>query len=47
MVERSSKAALLNKPADKDDCANQVVTFCRSETTTGQTIVIDSGRVFN
>ncbi|MGI9426414.1 MAG: SDR family NAD(P)-dependent oxidoreductase [Hyphomicrobiaceae bacterium] len=47
MIERSSRSALLGKPADKDDCANQVVTFCRSDTTTGQTIVIDSGRVFN
>ena len=47
MIERSSSASLLQKPADKDDCANQVVTFCKSDTTTGQTMVIDSGRVFN
>ncbi|MEM8977812.1 MAG: SDR family oxidoreductase, partial [Pseudomonadota bacterium] len=47
MIERSSSSSLLQKPADKDDCANQVVTFCKSDTTTGQTMVIDSGRVFS
>lgn len=46
MIARSSGSSLLQKPADKDDCANQVVTFCKSDTTTGQTMVIDSGRVF-
>jgi 3-oxoacyl-[acyl-carrier protein] reductase len=39
--------ALLKKAADKDDCADQVVTMCRTETMTGQTMVIDSGRVFH
>ena len=47
MIERSSSSSLLQKPADKDDCANQVITFCKSDTTTGQTMVIDSGRVFS
>ncbi len=47
MIERSSSSSLLQKPADKDDCANQVVTFCKSDTTTGQTMVIDAGRVFS
>lgn len=46
-IERSAAAALLKKPADKDDCADMVVTMCRTETMTGQTIVIDSGRVFH
>ena len=46
MIERSASSSLLQKPADKDDCANQVVTFCQSDTTTGQTMIIDSGRVF-
>jgi 3-oxoacyl-[acyl-carrier protein] reductase len=40
-------AALLKKPADKDDCADMVVTMCRTETMTGQTVVIDSGRTFH
>jgi 3-oxoacyl-[acyl-carrier protein] reductase len=46
-VERSASASLLKKPADKDDCADMVVTMCRTESMTGQTIVIDAGRVFH
>ena len=46
-VERSASASLLKKPADKDDCADMVVTMCRTETMTGQTVVIDAGRVFH
>jgi len=46
-IERSAASALLKRPADKDDCADMVVTMCRTETMTGQTIVIDSGRVFH
>jgi 3-oxoacyl-[acyl-carrier protein] reductase len=46
-VENNKKAALLGKAADKDDVADQVVTMCRTETTTGQTLVIDAGRTFH
>jgi 3-oxoacyl-[acyl-carrier protein] reductase len=46
-IERASAAALLKKAADKDDCADMVVTMCRSNTMTGQTVVIDSGRIFH
>ncbi|MBS7791021.1 SDR family oxidoreductase [Roseococcus sp. SDR] len=46
-IERSAAGALLGKAADKDDCADMVVTMCRTETMTGQTVVIDSGRVFH
>jgi ketoreductase RED2 len=46
-IERSSSGALLKKAADKDDCADMVVTMCRTETMTGQTVVIDSGRMFH
>jgi 3-oxoacyl-[acyl-carrier protein] reductase len=46
-VERAASASLLKKPADKDDCADMVVAMCRTETMTGQTVVIDSGRVFH
>lgn len=46
-VRRSAATALLGGPADKDDCAGMVVTMCRTETMTGQTVVIDSGRVFH
>ena len=46
-VSSSAAGALLKKAADKDDCADMVVTMCRTETMTGQTIVIDAGRVFH
>jgi 3-oxoacyl-[acyl-carrier protein] reductase len=46
-IANSAATSLLKKPADKDDCADMVVTMCRTETMTGQTIVIDSGRYFH
>jgi 3-oxoacyl-[acyl-carrier protein] reductase len=46
-VERSAAGSLLKRAADKDDCADMVVTMCRTETMTGQTVVIDSGRTFH
>jgi 3-oxoacyl-[acyl-carrier protein] reductase len=46
-VERSASGSLLKKAADKDDCADMVVAMCRTETMTGQTVVIDSGRIFH
>ena len=46
-VEQGRKGALLGVAADKDDCADQVVTMCRTNTMTGQTIVIDAGRTFH
>ena len=47
VVARNAAGSLLKKAADKDDCADMVVTMCRTETMTGQTIVIDSGRLFH
>ncbi len=47
LVERSAAGAVLKKAADKDDCADMVVTMCRTTTMTGQTVVIDSGRTFH
>ena len=46
-VERSATGSLLKKAADKDDCADMVVAMCRSETMTGETVVIDAGRTFH
>jgi 3-oxoacyl-[acyl-carrier protein] reductase len=46
-IANSAASSLLKKPADKDDCADMVVTMCRTETMTGQTVVIDSGRIFH
>ena len=47
MIRQNAAGSLLKKAADKDDCADMVVTMCRTDTMTGQTIVIDSGRVFH
>jgi 3-oxoacyl-[acyl-carrier protein] reductase len=46
-IERSASTSLLKRPADKDDCADMAVTMCRTETMTGQTVAIDSGRYFH
>lgn len=46
-VERVRKSALIGRPVEKDDVAAQVLTFTRSDSTTGQTICIDGGRVFH
>ena len=46
-IQNSAASSLLKKAADKDDCADMVVTMCRTETMTGQTMVIDSGRYFH
>lgn len=46
-IERAAAGSLLKKAADKDDCAEMVVTMCRTDTMTGQTVVIDAGRVFH
>lgn len=46
-IARSAATAVLGKAADKEDCAEMVVTMCRTETMTGQTVVIDAGRVFH
>src|SRR3984885_7027104 len=46
-IQNSAASSLLKKPADKDDCADMVVAMCRTETMTGQTVVIDSGRIFH
>ena len=45
--ERSASTSRLKRPADKEDCADMVVTMCRTDTMTGQTIAIDSGRYFH
>jgi 3-oxoacyl-[acyl-carrier protein] reductase len=46
-VERSAATSLLKKAADKEDCADMVVAMCRTGTMTGQTVVIDAGRIFH
>src|SRR3954454_13882474 len=46
-IENSANGALLKRAADKDDCADQVVVMCKTETMTGTTVAIDSGRAFH
>jgi 3-oxoacyl-[acyl-carrier protein] reductase len=46
-IERAKTGAVLKAAADKDDVADQVLTLCRTNTTTGQTVVIDAGRYFH
>jgi len=38
--------ALLKRAAGKDDIAEQVVAFCRTDSITGQTLAIDAGCFF-
>ena len=45
-IQNSAATSLLKKPADKEDCADMVVTLCRTETMTGQTIVIELRPLF-
>jgi 3-oxoacyl-[acyl-carrier protein] reductase len=46
-VRRSTEQAVLRRVVDKDDVAEQVVTLARSDSTTGQNVVIDAGRFFH
>ena len=42
-VARSKAGAALQRATSRDDVADQVVLFCRTESITGQTLVIDAG----
>lgn len=45
--DRATQGAVLKRPTDKDDVAAQVVAFCRTDSVTGQTLLIDAGRAFH
>jgi 3-oxoacyl-[acyl-carrier protein] reductase len=47
LVERTTKNAVLQKPVERDDVAHQILEFCRSDSTTGQVLVLDSGVVYH
>jgi 3-oxoacyl-[acyl-carrier protein] reductase len=47
LVERTTKNAALQKPVERDDVARQILEFCRSDSTTGQVMVLDSGVVYH
>ncbi|MEC7123249.1 MAG: SDR family oxidoreductase [Pseudomonadota bacterium] len=46
-VEAGRQRAKLNRHTDLQDVAEQVLTFCRAESVTGQVLVIDGGIVFH
>lgn len=46
-VKNARAGALTGKAADRDDVAEQVVTFAKTDSTTGQNLVIDGGRFFH
>ncbi len=46
-VKRATANSLLGKAASKEDIAAQAVVMCQTDTMTGQTAVIDAGRVFH
>jgi 3-oxoacyl-[acyl-carrier protein] reductase len=46
-VARSLQSSALKRFTDKDDVADVVVTFARSDSVTGQTLVVDAGRVYH
>jgi 3-oxoacyl-[acyl-carrier protein] reductase len=47
LIERTTKNAALQKPVERDDVAHQILAFCRSDSTTGQVLVLDSGVVYH
>ena len=46
-VQRGRDEAVLRRTVDKEDVAEQVVTIARSDSTTGQNVIIDAGRFFH
>jgi 3-oxoacyl-[acyl-carrier protein] reductase len=45
--ERGRAESVLGRTVDKDDVAEQVVTLARSDSTTGQNVIVDAGRFFH
>jgi 3-oxoacyl-[acyl-carrier protein] reductase len=46
-ADRVRHEAVLQRGSDAADVANQVVAFCRADTVTGQTAVVDAGYFFH
>ncbi len=44
---QAAASSLLERAVDKDDVGRQVTEFCATDSVTGQTLVMDSGRVFH
>lgn len=46
-IRRGREAAALKRIPTKEDVADQIMTFVRTDSTTGQTVLIDAGRVYH
>ena len=46
-IERAERESVLKRMVDKDDVADQVVALAKSDSTTGQNLIIDAGRFFH
>ena len=47
LVESTIQGSALRRPVERDDVADQIVTFCRGDSTTGQVLLVDSGKAFH
>ena len=47
LVEAARQRTALKRTTSIADVANQVLTFCRADSVTGQTLVLDGGHVFH
>jgi len=45
-IKKTLRTAVLNRAVDKNDVAEAVVLFTKTDSITGQSLVIDAGRVF-
>jgi 3-oxoacyl-[acyl-carrier protein] reductase len=46
-IARAIQVSALKRMTDKDDVADAVLTFARTDSITGQTLVVDAGRFFH
>jgi len=46
-AEKYSQGAALRRTPDKDDVSDAVLTLLRTDSITGQTVVVDAGRVYH
>jgi 3-oxoacyl-[acyl-carrier protein] reductase len=47
VTERARAQAVLRRTSSAADIAEQIVTFCRADSVTGQVVVIDGGAFFH
>ena len=47
VVDNARASVVLGRTSSIDDIAEQVVTFCRADSVTGQVLVVDGGMVFH